>query len=183
MVIRMGNYLKIFAFIILGLALIYGLLVFDFGRRPKVTDFITCAAAENQILESYPRQCRDRDGFIFVEVLATTSVSEIIVVDSPIPSEEISDSFLARGKARGQWFFEGSFPVKVIGADGQELGIGIAQAEGDWMSIGFVPFTASIDFNTRGNVEGVVRFVKDNPSGLPELDAHLDVPVRFELKQ
>jgi hypothetical protein len=179
----MGNYLKILTFVILGAALVYGFLVFDFGRGPQVTDFITCAAAENQILESYPRQCRDGDGFIFVEALATTTVSELIVVDSPAVSAAVSESFLATGKARGQWFFEGSFPVKVIAANGDVLGSGIAKALGDWMSIGFVPFTASVDFKSRGNIDGVVRFVKDNPSGEPSLDAHLDVPVRFELKK
>jgi Immunoglobulin-like domain of bacterial spore germination len=181
--VRMGNYLKLFSFAILGIALVYGFLVFDFGRGPKVVDFITCAAAENQILESYPRQCRDGEGFIFVEALATTSVSELIIVDTPTTTSTVSDSFLATGKARGQWFFEGSFPVKVIGANGDVLGSGIAKAQGDWMSIGFVPFTASIDFKSRGNAEGIVRFVKDNPSGTPALDAHLDVPVRFELKK
>lgn len=180
---RMGNYLKLFSFAILGIALVYGFLVFDFGRDPKVIDFITCAAAENQILESYPRQCRDRDGFIFVETLATTSVSELIVTDAPAAHSIVSDSFLVTGKARGQWFFEGSFSIKVLAANGDVLGSGIARAQGDWMSIGFVPFTASVDFRPRGNAEGIVRFVKNNPSGAPELDAHFDVPVRFELKK
>jgi len=178
--VSMSNYLKTLIVIVVVGAFAYGMFVFDIGRKPEVTDFITCVAAENLILESYPRQCRDADGFIFVETIATTNMSELIVVDSPIASSSVSDSFLASGKARGQWFFEASFPVKVFGADGRELGSGIAQAQGDWMVMGFVPFTASIDFDARGNSEGFVRFMKDNPSGLPELDAHFDVPVRFD---
>ncbi|MFA6158402.1 MAG: Gmad2 immunoglobulin-like domain-containing protein [Candidatus Paceibacterota bacterium] len=178
----MNNYLKIALFAVLAAAVIYGTLVFDIGRGRRVTDFMSCAAAENQILESYPRQCRDRNGFIYAETVAASSTSDLIRIDEPAASSSLSAPFSVSGQARGQWFFEGSFPIKVIGIDGTELGTGIARANGEWMTTDFVPFVASVSFDPKGNVDGFVRFVRDNPSGLPGNDAHVDVPVHFTLK-
>lgn len=180
----MNNYLKIIIGVVLLTGFIYGLLVLDIGRKPAVTDFITCVAAENQIFESHPRQCRDRNGVMYTEVIETKDVpeTEMIVIDTPVASSSVSSPLIATGSVRGGWFFEASFPVRVFGADGVELGLGIAQAQGDWMTSEFVPFIANVEFDAKANKEGFIRFSKDNPSGLPEYDAHVDVPVKFELK-
>ncbi len=181
----MNNYFKIVA-VLGGIAvLVYGILVLDIGRKEDVVDFVTCVAAQNQIFESHPRQCRDDNGLIYTEVIsvaATSSATDMIVVDSPIASSTVSSPLVVTGSARGNWFFEASFPVRVFGANGIELGLGIAQAQGDWMTTEFVPFIATVEFDAEGNTEGYVRLSKDNPSGLPEYDAHVDVPLTFELK-
>ncbi|MEX2014127.1 MAG: Gmad2 immunoglobulin-like domain-containing protein, partial [Parcubacteria group bacterium] len=83
------------------------------------------------------------------------------------------------GEARGNWYFEASFPVRVLDANGKELGRGIAQAEGEWMTTNFVPFRATVRFSPPTTETGTVVFQKDNPSGLPEHDAEVKVPVRF----
>lgn len=46
---------------------------------PVITNFEECAAAGNAVMESYPRQCRSKDGRLFVEELPdqTTSTSPI----------------------------------------------------------------------------------------------------------
>lgn len=36
---------------------------------PEITSFDECVLAGNQVMESYPRQCRSADGRLFVEVL------------------------------------------------------------------------------------------------------------------
>jgi eight-cysteine-cluster-containing protein len=41
-----------------------------------VTDFDTCAAAGNPVMESYPRQCRHTDGRTFTEVIVSPSLPE-----------------------------------------------------------------------------------------------------------
>lgn len=41
-----------------------------------VTDFDTCAAAGNPVMESYPRQCRHTDGRIFMEVITLPPLYE-----------------------------------------------------------------------------------------------------------
>jgi hypothetical protein len=79
----------------------------------------------------------------------------------------------------GGWFFEASFPVKVIDADGTVLGQGPAQAQGDWMTTGTVPFSATILFSKPHSVTGTVVFAKDNPSGMPQNDLSLTIPISF----
>jgi Immunoglobulin-like domain of bacterial spore germination len=79
----------------------------------------------------------------------------------------------------GGWFFEGSFPVTVIDADGAVLGQASAQALGDWTSTGTVPFAASIPFTTPRSATGTLFFAKYNASGNPKNVGSFSMEVRF----
>ncbi len=102
-----------------------------------------------------------------------------IVVESPKPYDFIQHPFFFAGEARGGWFFEASFPVRVEDANGTVLGSGIATATGDWMTNELVPFSGTIELDVPATDTGVVIFEKDNPSGLPENGGRLEVPVRL----
>jgi spore germination protein GerM len=54
-----------------------------------------------------------------------------------------------------------------------------AQAQGDWMTTNFVPFSSTLTFSTPTTPTGILVLQKDNPSGLPENDAEIRIPVRF----
>jgi hypothetical protein len=107
--------------------------------------------------------------------------TEMIVVDSPSAGAIITSPVTISGQARGQWYFEASFPVKVVDANGQELASVPAQAQADWMTEDFVPFQAVIDFNQPSTSSGFLILFKDNPSGLPQNDAQIKIPVKFDL--
>lgn len=107
-----------------------------------------------------------------------------IRVDSPRPNQIIKSPLAVTGEARGNWFFEASFPVVLTDWDGRIIAQGIAQASEDWMTTDFVPFEATLefqkpefigDFSTRG----FLILKKDNPSGLPEHDDAVEIPVVF----
>jgi hypothetical protein len=83
------------------------------------------------------------------------------------------------GEARGRWFFEASFPVKLLDGDGAIIAQGIAEAQGDWMTADFVPFMATLTFDPPATSAGTLVLERDNPSGLPENDASVQVPVQF----
>lgn len=83
------------------------------------------------------------------------------------------------GEARG-WYFEGSFPIKLADEKGNILAVAIATATEDWMVDEFVPFEAELIFDAGGRKRGEIIFEKDNPSGLPELDQSLRLPILFE---
>ena len=106
---------------------------------------------------------------------------DLIEIDAPTSNELIKSPVKAHGKARGNWFFEASFPVKIYDANNKELGVGIAQAKGEWMTENFVPFEVSITFEKPSTNTGTIVFEKDNPSGLPEHSAEFRVLVRFDL--
>ena len=112
---------------------------------------------------------------------ATPDVSELIKVEEPISEELVTSPLMIKGEARGYWFFEASFPVKIYDANGIELGMAVAQAEGEWMTEEFVKFNAILKFEKPSTETGMLVFKKDNPSDLPENDAELKIPVRFDL--
>jgi len=146
--------------------------------------FDECALS-NPVMESYPRQCTMSDGRIFIEDIGN-ELSQIdnIVVESPRPNTVVISPLTVEGKARGTWFFEGSFPITLLDWNGFVIAQGVATAKGDWMTEEFVPFTSTLEFD---GVEGVERasimLQKDNPSGLPEQDDLLEIPVLFDTSE
>ena len=102
-----------------------------------------------------------------------------IVVDDPAPYANITSPVTATGQARGTWFFEADFPVRVVDGNGQELGVGIAVAQDDWMTEDFVPFVVDVSFDPPETATGEIIFVRDNPTGLPEHDDQFAFPVSF----
>jgi spore germination protein GerM len=101
-----------------------------------------------------------------------------IKVDTPQPNELITSPYTITGQAAG-WYFEASFPVKLLDANGQELVTTIAQAQSDWMTTEFVPFKATLEFVIDNEQNGTLVLIKDNPSGLPEHDQKLEIPVKL----
>ncbi|MCX6715041.1 MAG: hypothetical protein NTX72_04455 [Candidatus Uhrbacteria bacterium] len=82
------------------------------------------------------------------------------------------------GKARGSWFFEGSFPIVLLNGKKEIIASGTAQAKGNWMTADFVPFEATLKFDeTHLTNAGTLVFKNDNPSGLPENEKTFSVPV------
>ncbi|MBI2278524.1 MAG: Gmad2 immunoglobulin-like domain-containing protein [Candidatus Brennerbacteria bacterium] len=111
-----------------------------------------------------------------------TEKSNLIVVDAPRRGERISSPLIVTGRARGNWYFEASFPIEILDAEGNVIGQGYAETKNDWMTEEFVPFESiSIPFSPQAaESQGTLILRRDNPSGLPEHDDALEVPVIFE---
>lgn len=105
----------------------------------------------------------------------------MIRVTSPKPDELVRSPLRVEGEARGNWYFEASFPVKLVDAAGKVLAMGAAQAQGDWMTTEFVPFKIDLAFTAPTTPTGTLILEKDNPSGLPQYDDSRRIPVRFDL--
>ncbi len=152
------------------------------GSSPSetVNNFDECEAAGYPIMESYPRQCTTPDGEIFVEGIGNElEKADLIKVSAPRPNAVIASPLKVSGEARGYWYFEASFPVKLYDESGRELGTAIAEAQDDWMTNEFVPFEAMLQFDAPASGKGYLVLQKDNPSGLPENDDSLIMPVKF----
>ncbi|OGH88518.1 MAG: hypothetical protein A3J93_04620 [Candidatus Magasanikbacteria bacterium RIFOXYC2_FULL_42_28] len=114
------------------------------------------------------------------ETAVDTTHADIIVVTTPMPNTVVTSSLLIEGRARGTWFFEASFPISIIDANGKFLGTHYGEAEGEWMTREFVPFHATLTFSTPTTERGTLILHNDNPSGLPENDDEIRIPVMFE---
>lgn len=109
-------------------------------------------------------------------------VSDMIRVTNITQNQEITSPVVIEGEARGGWFFEGQFRVQVVGDNGKILGSTVAQAKGEWMTNDFVPFIATVDFETPLFPNGKIILQNDNPSGLKENEKSFIIPVLFSQK-
>lgn len=151
-----------------------------------IMSFEACAAAGYPLMESHPRRCATPDGRVFAEeiTVAPTYVNadaDMIEVFTPNPGGVVGKEFLVIGKARGNWYFEGSFPIEVIGADGNQIAGGVATAQGEWMTTDFVEFkTDLLDLPSAYMGPATLVLKKDNPSGDPARDASVSLPITIE---
>lgn len=146
----------------------------------NVVDFDSCTAAGFPVMESFPRQCRGPDGTLFVEAggSASPEPSDIRIIE-PAANASVPGTFDVTGEARGTWFFEASFPWFVEDAEGDVLVRGTVQTKENWMTEEMIPFrfTITVPAGTAGR--GLLVLQKDNPSGLPENEDSLRIPLRF----
>lgn len=153
-----------------------------------INNFEECEQAGHPIQESFPRRCAVPGGQSYtdpndeqtaLDTLAVQKYADKISVNSPARRSQISSPLIISGNARGTWFFEASFPVRLEDANGTTIASGTAQAEGDWMTEDFVPFKATLNFVKPSTATALLILIKDNPSGLPEHDDQFSVPVSF----
>lgn len=179
--------LAIFIFLFLAIfGIFYIGQVFE-DREIGINDFIIndyedCAALESSvILESYPMQCRTKNGESFTQNIGNElELQDLIFINSPRPNQEISSPLTVSGQARGQWYFEGDFPIKLLNFYGNEIATGVATAASDWTTTNFVSFVGELKFDSPILArKGELVLEKSNPSGLGQNDARLIVPVKL----
>ena len=106
---------------------------------------------------------------------------DLIRLDNPRPNQEIESPLMIEGEARGNWFFEGDFPVILTNWDGLIIAEGYATAQSNWMTEEFVEFKAEIEFEKPELYNnGSLILKKDNPSGLVENDDALEISIFFK---
>ncbi len=105
---------------------------------------------------------------------------DLILVNFPKPNDLVKSPFLIKGQARGNWYFEASFPAQLYDQNSKLLGQKPIMAKGEWMTENFVPFEEQFEFTNPTVDRGHLVLKNDNPSGLPELASELRIPVRFE---
>ncbi|MDQ3014663.1 MAG: Gmad2 immunoglobulin-like domain-containing protein [bacterium] len=195
---KRGLALVVSIFVIL--VAIGSLLIFDIGRtEPVITlaNFEECMAAGYPVMESYPRQCRTPFGQSFTEVIETpatttpatpsptptqpvaTSTADLIKNISVQTGTKIASPLSITGEARGTWYFEATFPIQLVDANGKMIVETYAEAQGEWMTEKFVPFTAKVIFDTPTTQTGTLIFMNANPSGEPERSLEVRVPIVF----
>lgn len=82
--------------------------------------------------------------------------------------DTVKMGYEVKGQAPGNWYFEGTFPVRVLNIQGELISSLFAEAKSDWMTEDQVPFSVIIDFPLEEEGAFVLQFEKSNPSGLDE---------------
>jgi hypothetical protein len=154
-----------------------------------VANFDECVRAGNPIQETYPRRCISSVGTVFVENIpdtkseATEYVSNRgvkITVSEPVSGALLKSPVTIKGSVPGNWSFEASFPINLLDSSGITIAQTTAQLQGDWMTDDYVPFEATLTFDTPvGAGNGTLILRKANPSDLSENNDSLLIPVCF----
>lgn len=98
---------------------------------------------------------------------------------SPEPNALITSPLIVKGEAPGTWFFEATLRLRLIDDKGNIIANSWAQADGEWMTENYVPYEGSLEFNTEAE-KAELWVLNDNPSGLPEYEVFVKIPVRLK---
>jgi eight-cysteine-cluster-containing protein len=158
-------------------------LVFYFREQNAVkliTNYSQCEENGFEVSGESPKKCKTPDGREFFEELQvpTPDVTDMVVV-FPEQGDRVSSPVEVIGKAKGNWFFEATFPVTVLDDNQNEIGYGFVESLGEWMTEDFVDFKGEITFNSAGHDGGEIVFKNSNPSGMPEFEKSVSVKVKF----
>ncbi|MES2436641.1 MAG: Gmad2 immunoglobulin-like domain-containing protein [Patescibacteria group bacterium] len=187
----MKNGILVIIVLFIVIAVLSIILMFDIGRKAperylSVANFEECAKAGYPIMESYPSRCSTPDGKTYTQnvststiTIATSTKSSNVRMATPRPEELVKSPLKIAGSARGTWFFEASFPVQLVDANGTLIAQGPATAKGEWMTTDFVPFEASLVFTNPTTATGTLILKKDNPSGDLARDEEHRIPITF----
>lgn len=163
----------------------------------QVASFTECVRAGYQVsTTSFPATCSTPEGVMFTDSSATSTATATATTSNSVSSshpensdrirvtnisagERVTSPLTVEGQARGGWYFEASFPVELRDGNGKLIAQMPAQALGEWMTPEFVPFKAVLTFAKPTTSTGTLILHNDNPSGLPENDRWISVPVRF----
>ena len=175
------------------LAIILGVLIYRelmpkpeaLRNTPKplesVTNFEECVQSGAPVRETYPRQCVSAGGTMFSEYIGNElEKTNLITIDSPRPTAELTHTITISGKARGTWYFEASFPISLEDVNGKEITNSIAKAQGEWMTESFVPFTSTLSVPSTFSGSARLILKKDNPSGEAQFADELIVPITIK---
>jgi len=174
---------RLIPLVIIVVAVLFLIWIYQKGAEEPgmtVNNFDECIEAGYPAMESYPRQCRTPDDQTFIEDIGNELEKiDLIRIDKPRPNTFVQSPLEIKGEARGFWFFEADFPIRLLDDNEQELAISFAKTSADWMTEEFVSFEATLEFPVPSTNRGVLILEKDNPSGRPEQADELRVPVRF----
>jgi len=106
-----------------------------------------------------------------------------VLLTMPKLNQVVISPLIVEGQAGGNWFFEASFPIELIDDQGKVLGQGHVQALSDWMTSDFVPFKGEINYQVAATTTGKLVLKRDNPSGLPQNDKKIEMPVLISPSQ
>lgn len=104
---------------------------------------------------------------------------DTVRITSPRANQTVTSPLHIAGEARGSWFFEATFPVRLLDSEGAVLANYYIQTPLNWMTEDYVAFSTNLAFEAPQEGTGTLVLYKSNPSGLLEHDDQFEIPVQF----
>ncbi len=115
-------------------------------------------------------------------VIYYSSGAELMVITMPVVNSLLTWTIIIEGEAPGGRFFEATAPVSLTNWDGLIIEEGYITATEDRMTGWMIPFEGTLTYTVdpnRANDNGALILHKSNPSGLPENDAAVEIPLHL----
>lgn len=100
-------------------------------------------------------------------------------ITNPEANTVVTSPVKVEGEITGSWYFEGEFMIMLFDDEGNTIGSANARALHNWMTDELVPFEATLTFDNPTGDSGEIVLIRSNPSGLPENEDSISIPVRF----
>lgn len=114
----------------------------------------------------------------YAQQIASTTLD--VHLSHPPSNATVASPMVVDGEARGSWYFEATFPIKLLDSAGHTIASGAVRAQADWMTSDFVPFNATLTFPRQPlGSKGRLILMNDNPSGLEKNAKAVEVEVTF----
>jgi hypothetical protein len=142
---------------------------------------ITVPAQSNSIVAtSTPTSATTSDQAVVPRDVLDGPLRDRVVLRTPSQNTTVGNTFVVSGSAPGNWFFEADFPLQVRDREGNVIARTFASAEGEWMTTELVSFSATVHVDAPYSGQATLILLKNNPSGLPEHDDALEIPIVIE---
>lgn len=106
-------------------------------------------------------------------------IAELINITAPKPFQEVNTPLTVSGAALSSWYNNSEFQVVLADADYQILASNNAKAKQKDSTEEFIPFDVTLDFKYPIHDRGYLILKRANPSGRPEKDRSVVIPVSF----
>lgn len=93
-----------------------------------------------------------------------TPLREMITFNGIGPGAQLVSPYTLRGKAISGWYFEGRFPVSIVGEDGAPIASSPGMAIGNWMQGGWVPYQSKLAWVVGPNTKAKLILTLNNPA-------------------
>lgn len=143
----------------------------DDWKSYPINDTIGYHACEGE----YANDCLEAG--LLAQVLGN---KEDLISLSIIPNSKVSGILSYRGSIKGGYFFEANILINILDKDKKVLKASNAVAKFDWMTAEPVSFEGNIDFTDLPKGFAYFEIHNDNPSGLPENDKSVLIPIVIE---
>jgi len=105
---------------------------------------------------------------------------EDLISFSIAQNTKVQGTLSYRGSIKGAWFFEANIMINILDINKNVLKASNAMAKTEWMTVEPVEFEGNIDFSTLPKGPAYFEIHNDNPSGLPENDKSILIPIVIE---
>jgi len=151
--------------------IIYGMYVWQYRQVNELNQQVSQL---NRELSSVKRQQVTKAASTYASQKSVT-----VKIYTPGINDTLVSPVIVMGEVPGNWSFEASFPIKILDAKGNVVAKASAQLLGEWMTTRLVPFSAKLIYTMAASGNGVLLLQKDNPSGLPENNDTVSIPIHL----